>query len=152
EDLAARVSGWPRPDAQAELCHELSRLAVLMTSAYRACVSLLAPDRQSLVVVGLAPDAGAWPAEFSAQSRSLKEDSAAAHARPPGRSSFIEATFQSTIHYKPTPPEARSHAAVLLRNGTHLIGVLGVDWERSGAFDAPMQEALEQLASRYAVA
>ena len=43
-------------------------------------------------------------------------------------------------------------AAALLRNGTHVLGVLNADWEHAGACNAPTRSLLENLAERFAMA
>src|SRR5262249_38158079 len=54
--------------------------------------------------------------------------------------------------YQPVGPiEARSLAAVLLRTGPHILGVLSVDWMEPGACRAAMASGLEELVERYAL-
>ncbi len=140
-------------DAPAQLGRELAERALQMAGADRVMVRRIPwGQNNALVVIGLAGAAGAWPAGIAAETFSLDEGSAAAHAIRTGQSYRIPDTACKGIHYQPIPPEPRSHVSVPLQSGRETLGVLSVDWDRPGACDDATVEALQQLAARYAIA
>ena len=160
EELARRIAicGGQPEAAQKELCHTLMSVILQQTGAYRVGIRLLSPERQSLVDQG---HLGYWADSELAQEVLLSEDTAGCYAVKSGKSYFINDTTQAyveqhgrcvPVHYKPRQPEARSHASILIRHGSHLMGVVGVDWNRPGVIDTSTCQTLEQLADRYAVA
>src|SRR5262249_54453818 len=121
------------------------------TRALRACVRLLTPERRALVVMGLAGEAGAWPDGFAGTTFALDGQTAAGHAIRSNGHYYLDDLAQRDACCAPLP-HASAVAAVLLRNGTHVIGVLSVDWPHANACTPPVRDCLESLAERYAVA
>jgi GAF domain-containing protein len=151
EDLARQVGSLPRAGAQARLAAELARVAWQRSGAARAAVSLLAPDGQSLETVALAGPEGAWPDPVTSRHL-LQGDFAAQHAIATRQSYVIPDTSEPGIHFQPVPPVAFSHAAILVRVGSHILGVLGLDWDVRDGCAPGLRDALEDLAGRYALA
>jgi len=152
EDIASRFASLDLADARHELAQELAELALQMSGAYRTAVQFISPDRETLGCISKASsEEGAWPKEFDLPFP-VKEDCAATHAFKNGRTYTIEDTGQRGIHYKPFQPEAKSHASLLLRSGRQQIGILSVDWKRTGAFTPVTIRELQGLADSYASA
>ncbi len=145
-------AGIAPADAPAVLGSELARQAMELTGAYRAIVRRVPWGENHLVVCGLSGAEGAWPSDTATQTFPLNEDSAAVYAMRTGQSYLIPDTAQKDIHYWPIAPEARCHAAILLRSGRETLGVLSVDWQKPGACDDARVNVLQQLAGRYALA
>jgi GAF domain-containing protein len=146
------VASLPRAGAQAELGRDLARLALAQSGAYRTVVGLLTPDRRTLVPIGTAAADPAALEAFHTHVFSLDRDSAGRQAITTGRSYVVPDTEQTGIHFHPVPPRAAAHASILLRASNHILGVLGLDWDRPDACDLPLQSILEDLAGRYALA
>jgi GAF domain-containing protein/two-component sensor histidine kinase len=116
-------------------------------------VRMLSPSGETLdVAVTAEKESGAWPADFRNNPVPLKEDHAATWAVKKEKTYLIEDTRARDIHLRPIPPKAGSHASIILKAGTQIIGVLSLDWERSRGFDAVLIRALETLSDRHATA
>ena len=160
EELARELAVYGgRPEAAlGKFCQDLMTVIMRQTGACRVGIRLLTPERRTLVDQG---HMGYWKVDELSEEVHLSEDTAGGHAVKSGKSYYINDTTQAyvehsgkcvPVHYRPCQPEARSHASVLVRHGSHLMGVVGVDWDYPGAIDSSTRQTLEQLADRYAVA
>src|SRR5262249_3065029 len=118
----------------------------------RAVVRLLTPDGQALAAVGLAAAHAAWLRPFRGEPVPLEEDPVARRAVHSGRSQVVLDTRPPGTDFRRVKPVAACHAAVVLRPGGHVLGVLSMDWDRPNAGGAAVLGPLEELAARYALA
>lgn len=138
------------------LVAELLRTAVQHAGAYRGAVRLIAPDDDSTFLVArhFADDSQNRPIDELCDADRcvpLYEPLAAHKAIEEQKTYVIEDTEEKQIQFRPVEPRARSHASFLLQSGTHIIGVLGLDWHDPGAGDREIRGWISRLATRYAI-
>ncbi len=153
-DWATRFANTQPADARHQLIKELAEKAWAMSGAYRVAVCMLNPDKTELSVE---ETAGEWSTDFKKWCLSLlTDDGATTYAINTQQHYFLEDTQQLGAHHLPVPPDrTRSAAAVLLRSGTHLIGVVSLSWDAVGVCDdspdgLKLREQLIRLADEYA--
>jgi putative methionine-R-sulfoxide reductase with GAF domain len=134
--LVRQSSRPPDPEDLREIGDELAAEALRLTGAYRTAVRLRTRHGRSLRVIGLAGEAGAWPADFTQRRFSLQEPSAASRAVRSGQTFVILDCAGQTVDYFPIEPSATCHASVVLRTGARVLGVLSIDWDRPRSQEA----------------
>jgi GAF domain-containing protein len=157
-----RPAGEPVTENLRALGTALAQKARKLTGAFRSAVRITSPVNGSLVLIGHAGRPGAWPDDFLAGSLPLEAEPQARHALATGQSYYLPDTAQRflvrgadfvPVHYQPVPStagSARAHASVVLRHRHHLLGLISVDWDRTGGCEGRARHLLELLARRYA--
>jgi GAF domain-containing protein len=155
--LLRQLDRRPLGEAIHALGNSLARLARQLAGGYRACVRLLDHAGESLAVIGLDGDPGAWPPEFASltfprKSKGDRPHAAYVRALEDNESYVIDDTLRKDVSYEEVKPPAAAHMAIVLRHGSQAIGVLSIDFDQKQRTrcHAETRRDLEDLASIHA--
>lgn len=140
-------------DAWKRMCAELARLARARAGALRTAVRTLDRDPDGDWLRYESKD-GDYPDEFMTRRHLVGRGapSAANHAIQTLHHVYVEDTEKKDVPIELVgPPSGRAHASVLILFGSHILGVLSVDWREPRKIPLELREDLERLAGRYAL-
>lgn len=145
--LLKRVEGLPPAQARHTLLNHLSETALLKGEAYRSAVCLVDPDCAKVAVVA---KKGEWPVSMCMEILLSEPNSAVARAIKDVQTYRVpDVNKPGTCYMRNEPDRTQSTIAILLKYGTHILGVLAVEWDKVDAFDDELVSSLELLAGSY---
>jgi signal transduction histidine kinase/GAF domain-containing protein/ligand-binding sensor protein len=147
EALLKRVERLPAAQARHTLLEHLSETASIKSEAYRTAVCLVDPDCTKVAVEA---KKGEWPESMCMEILFSDKNSAVIRAIHDGKTYRVPDVHALGVSYMRNEPDrTRSTVAILLKYGTHTLGVLNVEWDETDAFDNELVSGLELLAERY---